>query len=86
MPDQLDVEPFPYEVNHIWEWWLTLQASRPIGMQSGHITYAEIHSWSTVLKINVTPFEVRCIMALDSLYLACSREQQERKAASSKKS
>lgn len=84
MPDQLDVPPFPYEINHIWDWWVTLQASRPIGMESGHITYAEIESWSRLVKINVIPFEVRCIMALDSLYLACSKEQQGRKAASRK--
>ena len=85
MPDQLDIEPFPYEIAHVWDWWLTLQASRPIGMQSGHITYSEICSWSTLLKINPTPFEVRCIMALDSLYLAVGKEQQDRKAPSGKK-
>ena len=85
MPAQLNFPPIPYELQYIWEWWLDLQKTRPIGMQAGHITYTEIFNWSTLLKINVIPFEIRCIMALDSAYLSCQRKQQERKLAPSGK-
>jgi hypothetical protein len=84
-PPQLDIPPIPYEAEHIWDWWLQLQATRPIGMASGHITYTEIANWSKLLKINVTDFEVRCIMAVDSAFLSVQNEQHKRKAASSKK-
>ena len=85
MPDQLNFPPIPYELEYIWDWWLELQKTRPNGMQAGHITYSEVDRWSFLLKINVDPFEVRCIMALDSVFLQCQREQQDRKAASSGK-
>lgn len=82
-PEQLNHPPIPYELSYIWDWWVDLQKTRPIGMGEGHITYSEIMNWSTLLKINVDPFEVRCIMALDSAYLGCRIKQQEREAASS---
>jgi hypothetical protein len=85
IPEQLQVPPIPYEYTYIWDWWVTLHKTRPIGMDEGHITFTEILNWSTLLKINVTPFEVRCIMALDSAYITFRVEQQERKAASASK-
>jgi len=84
-PPQLDIPPFPYEAEHIWEWWLQLQQTRAVGMAANHITYTEVENWAKRLKINPTPFEVRCIMAIDSAYLSVQNEQQKRKAATTKK-
>jgi len=78
MPDQLDVPPIPYELLYIWNWWTELHQTRPTGMDEGHITYTEIHNWSTLLKINVTPLEIRCIMALDSAYIGFRAKKQPR--------
>ncbi len=83
LPPQLDIPPIPYELKYIWDWWCDLHKTRPVGMDEGHITYTEIENWSTLLKISVTPFEVRCIMALDSAYIRFRIEQQERKSKDS---
>jgi hypothetical protein len=75
-PEQLDFPNIPVEIEYIWDWWVALANTRPAGMGMEHITYTEITNWSNLLKINVTPFEVRCIMALDSTYLVVRKEQQ----------
>ena len=85
MPDQLNHQPIPYELEYIWGWWLVLHKTRPCGMAEGHITYTEIYHWSRLLKINVDPFEVRCIMAVDSAYITCRSEQQQRKSTANAK-
>lgn len=85
MPDQLNIPPIPYELEYIWDWWIALHSTRQMGMAANPVTYQEVLSWSTLLKINVIPFEVRCIMALDSAYLRCRAEQQARKTASGNK-
>lgn len=81
-PDQLNYPDLPYELAHIWEWWIDLQSTAPIGMERSHINYTEIANWSTLLKINITPFEIRCIMALDSAHMRCHSEQREKKKPS----
>lgn len=82
LPDQLNIPPIPVELEYVWEWWLKLHSTRSVGMEECHITYTEIMNWSSLLKINIDPFEVRCIMALDSAYLACRIKQRERKMPS----
>jgi hypothetical protein len=76
MPPQLDVPSIPIELSYIWDWWVALDETRQVGMDRCHITYTEIAHWSILLKINVTAFEVRCIMALDSAYLSCCGDQK----------
>lgn len=83
LPEQLDVPALPFELEYIWDWWLALNESRNVGMDINHISYTEIMTWSTLLKITLTPFEVRCIMALDSVYINVRREQHARKASQS---
>lgn len=82
IPPQLDLPPIPFELQHIWDWWEDLDATRQRGLATNPITYTEIERWAFLLKINLDPFEVRCIMALDSAYMACHAEQQAKKAAS----
>lgn len=84
IPDALDTLPVPYDLEHVWNWWLQLQETRPVGMQEGHITYTEMQNWSTLLKINVSPFEVRCIMAIDSAYIRTLNTQRAEKAQAEK--
>lgn len=82
MPDQLNVLPIPIDVDHIWDWWLELGRTRSTGMDASHITYTEVESWSRLLQLNVSKFEVRCLMALDTVFINCQREAQANKAAS----
>lgn len=82
MPEQLNVPDIPYELIYVWDWWVELNRTRPVGMDIGALNYTEIANWATLLKIGITAFEVRCIMALDSAYMRVRGEQQARKAAS----
>lgn len=84
MPEQLNYKPIPYELEYVWGWWVKLHATRSIGMSESPISYTEILNWSTLLQINVNPFEVRCIIAIDSAYFTCRIEQQKNSAATTK--
>lgn len=84
LPDQLNIPPIPHELYYIWSWWLDLHKTRPVGMSEGHVTYTEMSNWSNLLKIKITPFEIRCIMLLDSAYISFRIKQEKQKLASSK--
>ena len=71
-PPQLEIEPIPTEVQHVWGWWLQLQETRSSAFSGhSHITYTELDSWARLLDIKVTPFEVQCLMKLDSVFIIC---------------
>ena len=84
MPEQLNYPSVPYELEYVWGWWVSLHATRSIGMSESPISYTEIQNWSTLLQINVNQFEVRCIIAIDSAYFTCRSKQQENSAATTK--
>lgn len=65
----LDVDPIPVEAAHLWEWWHQLNETRQAGFKLCHISYLELAAWAGVLHLRLSPFEVRCIMALDSCFL-----------------
>jgi hypothetical protein len=69
VPEQLLVEPIPFELTHVWQWWHQLHATRSIGNRRCHITYAEVHAWATVLQLSPAPFEIACLMAVDTAYM-----------------
>jgi hypothetical protein len=69
LPEQLEVAPIPYELQHVWDWWMQLQATRSMGMEANHISYQEIANWSKLLNVKVTALEVRSLIALDSAYM-----------------
>lgn len=60
---------------------MELQKTRNNGMEQNHITFQEIESWSRLLGIGVTQFEVRCLIALDSCFLTHSASVRAAKAA-----
>jgi hypothetical protein len=82
LPEQLNVAPIPYELAHVWGWWMQLQATRSTGMEQNHITFQEIASWSNLLGIGVSQFEVRGLMALDTCFITHSASVRAAKAAS----
>lgn len=84
LPDQLKVPPIPYELQYIWDWWVELHNTRPVAMDICALTYTEVANWSNLLKINVTAFEVRCIMALDCAFMRNHSAQQAKQAPSAK--
>jgi hypothetical protein len=61
--------PCPWELMHVWEWFIELDATRQNGMGIGPITHTELRNWSANLQVHPLPFEVRAIMAIDRAFL-----------------
>ena len=82
-PEQLDVDPIPLEIEYVWAWWLQLHETRQMGMEANHIAYTEVASWSKLMQIQPTCFEIKCIMALDTVYLNYRAEALAKSTAAS---
>ena len=70
MPNELDVEPLPYELEHVWQYFLQLHRKRTHGMSPNPISDEAILAWQRRHGIELTPFEGECIDALDEIYLS----------------
>lgn len=60
---------FPDIVAYVWRWFTELDSARQIGMGINPLSHTEIEAWARLNRINLTPFEVRCIRALDVVRL-----------------
>lgn len=71
IPQELADEPdFPTEVMYIWEWFDELnQARQSNGFSLNPLSYAEIMSWNSLGKINISPWEVKALKLLDRAYI-----------------
>lgn len=57
-------------VMYLWEWFLQLNAARQSnGMSINPISYSEIQAWVTLMQINISPFEIVIIKALDNMFI-----------------
>ena len=64
-PEELEGPEFPAIVDHVWEWFLELNAAR----SQGPISYSEIKAWSELTGQQVTPFEIKLLNKLDLEFL-----------------
>jgi hypothetical protein len=70
-PDELKDVAFPGEARQAWEWFLDLHNSRGMGVNGpSPISFSDILAWSTLTGLAPTPFDVKCILALDNLWLS----------------
>ena len=61
-PQQLaELQDPPDELLYVWRWWKDLR-------KLDRLTFAEIESWSRLMRIDVSPWEVDLIMSLDFIY------------------
>jgi len=61
---------FPNVIGHIWHYFWEMNNQRSIGEAGiAPIPFSEILSWSRLHKIELTPFEVETLTALDRLYI-----------------
>jgi hypothetical protein len=69
-PDQLFVPELPYVLTNVWEWFAEMHATRSSG-EFGicKLGYVAIDSWSRLVGIELSLFELKCIVALDNLYV-----------------
>lgn len=73
-----DVVLCPVEVEHVWDWYVELDSTRNSGFDIGPVTFAEIESWSRLMKIEVSPFEVQSLRAIDKAYIKFQRSKRDK--------
>jgi hypothetical protein len=76
-PEELEC---PYELLHVWQFFRDLDARRANGGMGGFspITHSEITAWSEGMDIGISPFERRCIVAIDDAYrVFCSKRKDK---------
>lgn len=67
----------PYWAEHIWEWFIELDAARQVGMTANPISFQEIAAWDSLMRHGVTDFEVSCLRALDVVRLKWSNKAND---------
>lgn len=73
---QPEIEPLeiPPVAQYLWDWYWELVSQRhelnPIG-------YRDIKAWSELMGIQITPFEVKTMVAMDAQCLATHSEEAE---------
>lgn len=79
-PPQLAVPPIPYELLHVWAYFVQLNTKRTAGaMTANPLSDEQIMAWERRHGITLSPFEGECIDALDVVYLAAGSEQPGRR-------
>jgi hypothetical protein len=81
-----DALPFPFELQHIWQWFDELSHARASnGFALMPIGWAEIHAWAVLTGAEPEPWEVRVLVRLDAAYrsvvaeAAAKRDKQQPK-------
>ena len=70
LPEQLqDLAELPECLAHVWVWFTRLSSKRVNGMAVGPIQSLEIEAWCRQHDLTMTPFEVRALETLDTLYI-----------------
>lgn len=62
---EIEGEPIPGIVSHVWDWFIELSNARG----EGAISYSEIKAWVELTGNQLTPFELKLIKKLDVLLL-----------------
>ena len=76
-PEQLAVDELPDCIAHVWLWFCQLSPKRAVGMAAGPIASLEIEAWARLHRIEMTPFEVTALEALDTVYLQAQAKEQK---------
>lgn len=65
-----DAPPCPPELEHVWEWFDSLNTGRGSnGFGPSPLSFGEIAAWSALTGNDPTPWEVDLLKALDLTYL-----------------
>ncbi len=78
MPEQLKPVEVPECVLHIWDWFAQMSPKRTNGMGVAPITSLEIEAWCRLHEVQITPFEVQALEAIDSTYVSSSDKVQKK--------
>jgi hypothetical protein len=64
-------------VEYLWRWFGQLNQKREAGMGIGPITYTSIKAWAELYGVDIGPWEVSIIDALDSHFRSINDEKND---------
>ena len=66
----LEVDPLPDSLAQLWQVFLELNTFRTAGMGANPISILEIDAWCRLNQVQLTPWELACIKAVDSAVMS----------------
>lgn len=64
----LNIEPIPYNISYLWEWFVDLSGGRQYGMDGGMpFSWSDIKAWIWLTGNKPTPQDIKVIKQLDLL-------------------
>jgi len=74
-PTDLIPGDMPPELEHVWDWFLTLNSARGRSESGPNpISYQDVQAWCDVTDMLVRPQEVQLIMRIDRLWMEITDE------------
>lgn len=80
-PSQLIPIDMPRMIEYLWMYFLELNNTRSSGMGINAITYSEISAWCFLNDIELSPFEVKVIKMLDSVFVEHYNKESEKESS-----
>ena len=78
-PPELILPPIPPGCHHLWELFLQLNSSRPSGAAGASaISPTDILAWQTLAGVQLNPWELDVLQALDRVVMNAIAEEQKR--------
>jgi hypothetical protein len=85
-PQQLDNQvELPKSMRECWQWFLSLNNTRPSGFGASPITYQEIWCYFNLQGIEPEQWEIDIIKMFDNIAMSFARKQQQEKEDKQKK-
>lgn len=69
---ELQSEPLAAELHYLWQWFVQLSNARS---SQTAISFQEIQAWAQLKRVELDPFEVEAIKALDQVFLNIFRKK-----------
>ena len=64
----LNIEPIPYNIAYLWEWFVELSGGRQYGMDGGMpFSWSDIEAWTRLSGNNPTSEDIKLLKQLDLL-------------------
>lgn len=59
----------PFQLEHIWNWYEEVTIGRGSdGFGPAALSYADIYAWVSLLKIEISPWEVKALRLIDQTF------------------
>jgi hypothetical protein len=69
---------FPDVAAHIWATFIELHDGRTYGMSGPNpLSYEGIHAWSSLVGLELSPWEIELIKSLDNLWIKTTSEEAD---------